>query len=281
MDDLDSSDSGFNQLENLNPSLASADNYLTSAHPQLRLKQVSLVTSMKGLVTGTPILRDVSFEVCQGDRLCLIGPSGAGKTSLLRLLNRLIEPTSGTIYLENQDYQKIPVIQLRRQVMLVAQEPKLLGMTVQQALAYPLTLQQLPQRQIQERLDACREQMHIPSDWLERTELQLSVGQRQLVAIARALVIQPKILLLDEPTSALDVGTASHVLGVLADLAEKGKMAILMVNHQLDMAELFCTRVVYLQEGQLLQDTPVPQIDWKQLREHLVQAEAQASQEWL
>ncbi|HEY9794106.1 MAG TPA: ATP-binding cassette domain-containing protein, partial [Leptolyngbyaceae cyanobacterium] len=182
---------------------------------------------------------------------------------------------------ENQDYRKIPVLQLRQQVMLVPQEPKLLGMTVQQALAYPLTLQQLPQRQIQERVDVYREKLHIPFDWLERTELQLSVGQRQLVAIARALVMQPKILLLDEPTSALDAGTASYILRILADLALKDKITILMVNHQLDIAQLFCSRVLYLQGGHLLQDTPVTQIDWKQLRETLVQAEAQASQDWL
>lgn len=211
----------------------------------------------------------------------MIGPSGAGKTSLLRLLNRLSEPTSGSIYLENQDYRQIPAIQLRRQVMLVPQEPKLLGMTVQQALAYPLTLQKLPPSQIQERLETYREQLHIPAEWLERTELELSVGQRQLVAIARALVIQPKILLLDEPTSALDAGIASHVLGVLADIAQKSEMAVLMVNHQLDMAQLFCTRVLYLQAGQLQQDAPIAQVDWKQLRENLVQAEAQAAQDWL
>ena len=280
MDDLDSSDSGFNGIDKLNHPQKREDHYLTPTSPQLRLKQVSLVTSGRGPITGTPILTDISFEVFQGDRVALIGPSGAGKTSLLRLLNRLSEPTAGSIYLENQDYQKIPVLQLRRQVMLVPQEPKLLGMTVQQALAYPLTLQQLPQRQIQERLDACREQLHIPGEWLERTELQLSVGQRQLVVIARALVIQPKILLLDEPTSALDAGLASHVLSVLADLAVKDKMAILMVNHQLDMAQLFCTRVLYLQGGQLLQDAPVAQIDWKQLRENLVKTSEQASQDW-
>lgn len=281
MDDLDSFDSGFNRLEDLNSLQGSKTNGLSPTSPQLQLKQVNLVTVMRGAIMGTPILTDVSFNVCKGDRLGIIGPSGAGKTSLLRLLNRLSEPTSGAIYLENQDYRKIPVLQLRQQVMLVPQEPKLLGMTVQQALAYPLTLQQLPQRQIQERLDVYREKLHISVDWLERTELQLSVGQRQLVAIARALLTQPKILLLDEPTSALDAGTASHVLRVLADLAAKDKITILMVNHQLDIAELFCSRVLYLQSGQLLQDTPVTQIDWKQLRETLVQAEAQASQEWL
>jgi D-methionine transport system ATP-binding protein len=268
MDDLDSSNSGFADVETVNS-------------PQLQLKQVSLVTLIGGKITGSTILTDISFEVLKGDRICLIGPSGAGKTSLLRLLNRLSEPTSGAIYLENQDIKKIPVIQLRRQVMLVPQEPKLLGMTVKEALAYPLVLQQLSKQEISLRLEACREQLHIPGDWLERTELQLSVGQRQLVAIARALITQPKILLLDEPTSALDAGIASHVLGVLADLTLQGKMTILMINHQLDMAQLFCTRVLYLQEGQLLQDASVFQIDWKQLRETLVQAEARASQEWI
>lgn len=249
----------------------------TTQIPQLRVEQVSLVTALG----GQSLLNNISFEVVAGSRLCIIGPSGAGKTSLLRLLNRLSEFSSGAIYLENQDIRKIPVLELRRQVMLVSQEPKLLGMTVQQALAYPLTLQQLPQRQIQERLDAYRDLLHIPADWLERTELQLSVGQRQLVAIARALIVQPKILLLDEPTSALDAGLASHVLDVLANLAAKDNMSILMVNHQLDIAQLFCRRLLYLQDGQLLQDTSSEQIDWKQLRETLVQAEAQAAQEWL
>ncbi len=278
MDNLDGSNPRCDRVEDLNYPQGSKDN---STPPQLKLNQVSLVTSVGRTVTGIPILTDISFEVFQGDRLCLIGPSGAGKTSLLRLLNRLSDPTAGAIYLQNQDYRKIPVLQLRRQVMLVPQEPKLLGMTVKEALAYPLTLQQLPQQQIQERLDAYRERLHIPADWLERTELQLSVGQRQLVAIARALVIQPKILLLDEPTSALDAGLASHVLRVLADLAEQDKMTILMVNHQLDIAQLFCTRVLYFQNGQLLQDKAIAQINWKQLRETLVQAEAQTSQDWL
>lgn len=281
MDDLDSSNPRFDRVENLNHPQGCQENYQSSTAPQLQLKQVSLVSSIKGVITGTPILTDISFEAFQGDRIVLVGPSGAGKTSLLRLLNRLSEPTSGRIYLEAQDYQKIPVLQLRRQVMLVSQEPKLLGMTVQQALAYPLTLQQIPQQQIQERLDAYREKLHIPGDWLDRTELQLSVGQRQLITIARALISQPKILLLDEPTSALDAGTASHVLGVLADLAEKDNLTILMVNHQLDMAQRFCTRVLYLQEGQLLQDELASRINWEQLRETLVQAETQASQEWL
>ena len=250
---------------------------LTTQIPQLRVDRISLVASLGAQY----LLQDISFDVLAGSRLCIIGPSGAGKTSLLRLLNRLSELTSGAIYLENEDIRKIPVIELRRQVMLVSQEPKLLGMTVREALAYPLRLQQHPQQHIEERIKAMQALVHIPPDWLERTELELSVGQRQLVAIARALIIQPKILLLDEPTSALDAGTASHVINVLSDLAAREKMTIVMVNHQLEMAQLFCTRVLYLQDGQLLQDTPANQIDWKQLRERLVEAERAFAQEWL
>ena len=247
---------------------------------QLELKQVSLVTEGKGALRGMPILTDISLSVNRGERICIIGPSGAGKTSLLRLLNRLEEPTAGIIYLDNQDYRKIPVLDLRRAVMLALQEAKLLGMTVSEALAYPLVLQKLPKNAIAQRVEMMRELFHIPNEWLERTELQLSVGQRQLVAIARALVIQPKILLLDEPTSALDAGTGIHVLNVLVDLAENERMTILMVNHQLDMAERFCNRVLYLQEGQLLEDTSAIQMDWQYLRERLVDAETKASQEW-
>ncbi|HBR74809.1 MAG TPA: cobalt ABC transporter, partial [Cyanobacteria bacterium UBA11159] len=108
----------------------------------------------------------------------------------------------------------------------------------------------------------------------------LSVGQRQLVAIARGLVMEPKVLLLDEPTSALDAGTAIHILNVLVDLAENNRMTIFMVNHQLDMAERFCHRVLYLQQGRLLEDISASQMDWQELRERLVEAKSQASQDW-
>ncbi len=244
---------------------------------QLRLEQVSLSAS----VGSQHLLKDISFEVFAGDRVAIIGPSGAGKTSLLRLLNRLNEPNTGSIYLEEQDYRQIPAIQLRQQVTLVLQESKLLEMTVRDALQYPLILRDLPRTQIQQRVTYWMDRLHLPEDWLGKTELQLSVGQRQLVAIARALVIQPKILLLDEPTSALDAGRAFHLIEVLIELANSSQTTILMVNHQLELAQQFCTRVLYLQDGRLIQNLPnSSQMDWKKLRETLLQAEAKAAQEW-
>lgn len=248
----------------------------TGHHPLLKLEQVSQAASV-----GIQLLnQDINFEVFTGDRIAIIGPSGAGKTSLLRLLNRLNEATSGTIYLENRDIRTIPIVALRQQVTLLLQEPKLLGMTVREAITYPLILRKLPQNVRQEKLHYWIERLHIPEEWLERTEVQLSVGQRQLVALARALVIEPKILLLDEPTSALDAGRASHLLQVLIQLADEGKVTILMTNHQLEIAQQFCSRVLYLHQGKIVEDLPASQINWQQLRENLIKQEQQAAEEW-
>ncbi|MBD2361984.1 ATP-binding cassette domain-containing protein [Anabaena minutissima FACHB-250] len=247
---------------------------------QLRLEQVNLFAKLKTQLQEYPILRDISFAVSPGERLAILGPSGAGKTSLLRLINRLSEPASGKIYLDNQDYRQIPIIKLRQMVTLVLQEPRLLGMTVQQALAYPLVLRDLPKQTIQERVNHWVEQLQIPNDWLGRTELQLSTGQRQLVAIARALVIQPQILLLDEPTSNLDIGRATHLMQVLIQLNQTHQTTILMINNQIDLTQIFCTRLLNLEQGSLLSNQTASNIDWVNLKERLLNAEAQITEEW-
>ncbi|MGI0489834.1 ABC transporter ATP-binding protein [Pantanalinema rosaneae CENA516] len=253
---------------------------------QIRAERVSLSPR---LFTSAPsasdlpayyLVKDLSFGVRAGDRLAIVGASGAGKTSLLRLLNRLSEPTRGTLYWQERPYTTIPVMQLRQQIVLVLQESKLLGMTVQDALAYPLRLRGLSKQAIQQRVGEWSDRLHIPSNWFDRTELQLSVGQRQLVAIARALATQPQVLLLDEPTSALDVGRSEVVLSVLADLTRSGSLTVLMVTHQLDLAQQFCHRLLHLQEGMVQQDCPVDRVDWAALRTSLITAEQQQQEEW-
>lgn len=255
---------------------------------QLRVERISyapnLLTRGKRkdlfLSEAHSLLKQISFQVNTGDRLVIVGPSGAGKTLLLRLLNRLSEPTSGVIYLGDQPYQRIPVMQLRQHVVLVLQESKLLGMTVRQALEYPLTLRRLDPSVIQQRVAEWLDRLRIPADWLDRRELQLSVGQRQWVAIARALVTQPRVLLLDEPTSALDVGRSHQILQILSELTATGELSVLMTNHQLQFAQSFGTRVLHLEAGTLLQDVSAAQMDWETLEQNLVQAEAQQIQEW-
>ena len=242
---------------------------------QLQLEGVSV----RAPLGVSYLLENITLAVATGERVAVVGPSGAGKTTLLRLLNRLSAPTSGSIYWEGREYGQIPALELRRQVVLVLQESKLLGMTVAEAIAYPLRLRGLKPLEIEQRLNDAMEQLHLPKEWRERTELQLSAGQRQLVAIARALAIQPQILLLDEPTSALDAGRAAQVLQVLAMPAFQ-QATVLMVNHQLDLAEQFCGRVLHLQGGRLVGDAGVSQIDWGELRSSLIQAEAQQAEEW-
>ncbi len=247
-------------------------------HYLLKLEHVSYAEKLTAQISHKlpeyPILQDISFEIYQGDRVAIIGPSGAGKSYLLRILNRLCEPTSGKIYLENREYRQIPVIELRQSVTLVGQESKLLGMSVREALSYPLVLRNLPKPQIQQRISYWMQQLHIAEDWLGRTETQLSSGQQQLINLARGLVIQPKILLLDEPTSNLDNGTSYRILEVLSQLQEKHQITILMVNHQLDIAQMFCTRLLYLQQGRLITNQTASQVNWNNLQQNLKQAEA-------
>ncbi|MGC9505921.1 ABC transporter ATP-binding protein [Baaleninema sp.] len=243
---------------------------------ELQLENVTLSASI-----GTkPLLEDVSFEIDRGDRVALVGPSGAGKSLLLRLLNRLSDPSRGTVRFRDRDLREIPVLELRRQIVLVLQESKLLETTVADAIAYPLKLRGLKKPQIQQRLDTWFDRLRIPSDWMGKTELQLSVGQRQLVSIVRALVTEPAVLLLDEPTSALDVGRTHGLLQVLADIAPQSDMTIIMANHQLQAAESFANRLLYLEQGKLLQDTDAETVDWEAIRQRLIDAERQAAREW-
>ncbi len=244
----------------------------------LRLEQISLKSPQQA--SGSlDLLQDISFELFESDCLGIVGAAGAGKTSLLRLLNRLSQPSSGQIFYQNRPVEQLPVIQLRRQIMLVPQESRLLGMTVRQALAYPLLLRGLNQAVIQQRMQQGLEQLQIPADWLERSEIQLSVGQRQLVAIARAVMAQPKVLLLDEPTSALDAGRTALLLRLLKTLAA-GSVAVVMVNHQLEVLQQFCDRLLLLQQGRLIQDLSAHQIDWSEIRQGLVARDAADLEEW-
>jgi D-methionine transport system ATP-binding protein len=197
------------------------------------------------------------------------------------VINRLTTASSGKISFKNREYPQIPVISLRKQIALVSPESKLLGMTVGEALAYPLILRGLAPQMIQERVTYWREQLEIPEQWLTKTEVQLSGGERQLVAIARSLVIQPEILLLDEPTTCLDPGRAAHLMQILIQLSQTQSTAILMINHQLDLVQEFCTGLLYLHQGTLLLNQATSNIDWVTLKVNLLKKATQAEAEWI
>ena len=233
------------------------------------LQNVSLAVSTGALY----LLQDISFLVNRGEKIAIIGSSGSGKTSLLKLCNCLYSPTSGKISFSTTKIAEKSLVKLRQQIVLVPQEPKLLGMRVQEALTYPLKLQQLSASEIKQRVTTWSEALKIPKIWLERHELQLSLGQRQLVAIARALVMQPLILLLDEPTSALDLGTSDRLLTLLNSLVADQQMTIMMVNHQLELSAKFAERILYLEKGLLIEDTVANASKWQKFQEKLLSIE--------
>jgi D-methionine transport system ATP-binding protein len=214
-----------------------------------------------------PLLTDISLSLAAGECITVTGVTGAGKSTLLRLINRLSEPTTGQIFLAGANYQTIPPVALRRRVMLVSQEPKLLGMKVREALAYPLQLQALDSEEIKQRIVTITEQLQIPVEWFDRTEVQLSAGQKQLISIARGLITQPQILLLDEPIANLDFTTAERVL-------------TLLVNHQLELAVRFSDRLLYLKDGKLLLDRASTDVNWQDLQQQIRDAERRSNAEW-
>lgn len=227
-----------------------------------------------------PLLTDISFSLAAAECITLTGITGAGKSTLLRLLNRLSEPTSGQILLEGDDYRSIAPTSLRRRVMLVSQEPKLLGMKVRDALAYPLQLQSLSPAAIKQQIVAVTEQFEIPADWFDRTELQLSAGQKQIVSIARGVIMQPQILLLDEPIANLDPLTAARILLTINHICRSQQIGVIIVNHQLELAAKFSDRLLYLQDGKLLLDLISTSVDWQNLQQQIRDSADRSISEW-
>ena len=217
-------------------------------------KQFLLQLSNVGLtdpLSKCQLLKEISFNLITGERLVLIGPSGSGKTTLLRLINRLQEPSTGKILFCSQPLEKIPIIDLRQQIVLVPQEPKLLGMSVKEALSYALKLQNISKAEINQRLQKWKSRLSIPNQWLERYESELSLGQRQIIGITRGLIIEPKILLLDEPTSSLDSLKANQIIKLLTNITQYTQTAIVIVSHDLEVVKSFSKYILKLEQGKI------------------------------
>ena len=227
-----------------------------------------------------PLLTDISFSLAASECITLTGITGAGKSTLLRLINRLSEPTTGQILLNGETVQSIDPITLRKRVMLVSQEPKLLGMKVREALAYPLQLQSLGIEEIKQRIVNITQLFEIPTDWFDRTELQLSAGQKQIVSIARGIITQPQVLLLDEPIANLDITTATRILTTINNFCLLQQIGAIIVNHQLELATRFSDRLLYLQDGKLLFDRVSTSVDWQNIQQQIQVAESQSIAEW-
>jgi ABC-type sulfate/molybdate transport systems ATPase subunit len=208
-------------------------------------------------VDGRKLVDDISLEVHSGEVLAVVGPSGAGKSSFLRLLNRLDEPTAGTVLLEGVDYRQIPPRELRRRVGMVTQRAFLFPGTVYQNVGYG-------PRQRGELISEARAEELLTrvglSGYSERDVANLSGGEAQRVSLARALANSPLVLLLDEPTSALDDDVKSQVEGLITEIIRDTGLTCVTVTHDFAQAMRMATRVMVLQTGRMIRIGPVAEI---------------------
>ena len=201
----------------------------------------------------------VSLQVAAGDLVVFLGPSGSGKTTLLKMVNRLYEPTSGKIWIGDEDIQSLPINDLRRQIGYVIQQVGLFPhMTVKKNISVVPRLLDWEKDQIQSRVAMLLDLTGLPDTYLERYPNQLSGGEQQRVGLARALAADPDILLMDEPFAALDAINRERLQKELLRLHCKLDKTILFVTHDVEEALLLADKIAVLRDGKLIQyDTPI------------------------
>ena len=190
---------------------------------------------------GDRVLDAVDLRLPQGAS-CIVGPSGAGKSTLLRLLNRLVDPDAGRVLYRGQDVRELDPLALRREVCLVPQLPALADATVAENVA-------LGPRLAGRRADVSRalDLAGLNAGFADRPAQRLSVGEQQRVMLARALALEPSVLLLDEPTSALDEDARDAVERTLGDLRGRPGLSYVLVTHDRDQASRLAQTVVALE----------------------------------
>jgi putative ABC transport system ATP-binding protein len=208
-------------------------------------------------IEGKRLVEDVSIQVSHGDVLAIVGPSGAGKSSFLRLINRLDEPSSGSVLLEGQDYREIEPRLLRRRVGMVLQAPNLFPGTVASNLAYGP--RQRGERVAPDQIERLLEQVTLLG-YQDRDIEGLSGGEAQRVSLARTLMNSPEILLLDEPTSALDSAAEQEVEALLRRIIRDQRLTCLIVTHDIEQAKRLAERAMLMRAGKLVHIGPVAEV---------------------
>jgi oligopeptide transport system ATP-binding protein len=221
-----------------------------------------------GRQTGVArVLDGISFDVKRRETLGIVGESGSGKTVLLRTLLRLIEPTSGSIEFEGKDLTGMPdeeLRQVRRQMQIIFQDP--VGslhprMTIEQTLLEPFIIHHVGDKaEREERVRGLMRLVGLNPDWRKRYPHQFSGGQRQRIGVARALALQPKLILADEPVSALDVSLQAQVLNLIQDLQDEFQLTYVFVAHDLAVLRQICDRIAVIYLGKIVELAPADTI---------------------
>jgi NitT/TauT family transport system ATP-binding protein len=228
----------------------------TAAQPEVAARVVGVSKSFK----GTSVLEDVTFDVAEGESLVLLGASGSGKTTILRILAGLVEPDTGRIVLHGRDVTELPARE--RGVGVIFQDYALFPrMTVEKNITYGLRIRKRPKQEIKETLERLLALVKL-DEHRKKYPAQLSGGQQQRVAIARTLAYQPQVLLFDEPFGALDAQTRCRMQSHLLDIWRNVDVTVFFITHDLDEAIYLADRILVLKahpgEVQELIEVPVP-----------------------
>jgi len=206
------------------------------------------------------VVDDVSFTIQPGETLGLVGESGCGKSTVARILLRLIEPTSGEVLFEGEPLppaSSAAMRALRRRMQIVFQDPYAAlnpRMTVAQILAEPFAIHSEPTPEgLPTRLAELLHSVGLDDSALARYPHEFSGGQRQRINIARALALRPRLLVLDEPVSALDVSVGAQVINLLRDLQRTLGLTYLFISHSMPLVRYLCDRIAVMQRGRLVE----------------------------
>ena len=217
----------------------------------ITLKDVS-----KSYVEGVPALADENIQIEEGEFVFVVGDSGSGKSTLIKLLLKELEPTSGSIIINDKILSEIPrrqVPRFRRNIGCVFQDFRLLkDRNVYENVAFAQRIISAPARSIKEKVPKMLSLVGLAAKYKSKPN-QLSGGEQQRVAIARALINEPKILLADEPTGNLDANNAWEIMKLLDEINKRGT-TVLVVSHNMEIVEAMKKRVITLQQGHVVSD---------------------------
>jgi putative ABC transport system ATP-binding protein len=208
-------------------------------------------------VAGKVLVDDVSVQIRAGEVLAVVGPSGAGKSSFLRLLNRLDEPTGGTVRLDGRDYRELVPRDLRRWVGMVMQSANLFPGTVGENIAFGP--RQHGEELSPDRMEGLLARVGL-SGYQRRDVSNLSGGEAQRVSLARTTANAPEVLLLDEPTSALDEDLAWRIEDLVMDIIHERRMTCIIVTHNAAQAHRIADRTMILEHGKLVAIGPTSEV---------------------